>query len=315
MNNVISPRDMFGQTLLELGEEEQRIFVVNADLSKATKTEEFGKRFPDRMLNVGICEQNMVGVAAGLARAGFIPIISTFACFAPGRCYDQIRQLVAYSNLNVKIISTHPGLAVGKDGAIHQSLDDIALMRELPNFIVLTPSDQVETRLAIIAAVRHQGPVYVRVGRKECPLLFKKEWEFIIGKAYTMKEGRDITLMAHGSMVGVIMQAAWELAEVGICARVIDVPTIKPIDQEVILRAATETNKIITVEDHFMYGGLYSTVCEIVSSHAPCLVKCLAVMDQFGESGEPEELYKKYKLTKDDVIQLVVEVIEGYLVK
>jgi len=306
MSAIISPRDMFGKTLLELGEKNQDIFVVNADLSKATKTEEFGARFPDRMLNVGICEQNMVGVAAGLARAGLIPVVSTFACFAPGRCYDQIRQSVAYSNLNVKIISTHPGLSVGMDGAIHQSLDDIALMRELPNFIVLTPSDQVETRQAIITAIEHKGPVYVRVGRKECPIHFNEDWEFTVGKAYTLKEGNDLTLMAHGCMVGVIMEAARELEVKGIYARVVDVPSIKPIDRETVLRAAAETGRIITVEDHFMYGGLYSAVCETVCGSMPCLVKCLAIMDEFGESGKPEELYKKYHLTKDDVVQLAL---------
>ncbi|AIF50428.1 transketolase family protein [Pelosinus sp. UFO1] len=309
MSSIISPRDMLGKTLLELGEENENIFVVNGDLSKATKTEDFGKRYPNRMLNAGICEQNMVSLAAGLARVGLIPVISTFACFAPGRCYDQIRQSVAYSNLNVKIISTHPGLAVGKDGAIHQCLDDIALMRELPNCVVLTPSDQVETRKAIMAAIKHKGPVYVRVGRKECPILFKEDWDFIIGKAYTLKEGKDITLMAHGSMVGVIMEAAIALAAQGIFARVVDVPSIKPIDQDIILQAAVETHKIITVEDHFMYGGLYSTVCELVAANVPCLVRCLAVKDQFGESGDPEELYKKHHLTKEDVIQLVLEML------
>ncbi len=302
MSKIMAPRDMYGKVLVELGEKNENIFVLNADVSKATKTEDFGKKFPDRFLNVGISEQNMIGIAAGMARAGLIPIASTFACFAPGRCYDQIRQSVAYSNLNVKIISTHPGLAVGADGAIHQSLDDIALMRALPNFIVLTPSDEIETKKAVIKAIEYNGPVYIRIGRKECPIYFDENSEFEIGKAYTIREGNDITFIAHGAMVPVIYEASLELEKQGIKARVISMASIKPIDKEAIIKASQETGKIITVEDHFINGGLYSAVCEVTSSLSPCIVKGIAVMDTFGESGAPDALYKKYGLTSGNVI-------------
>jgi transketolase len=309
MTKLVAPRDAFGKVLLELGEKREDIFVVNADVAKATKTEEFGKRHPDRYINVGISEQNMVGVAAGLARSGFIPIMSTFACFAPGRCYDQLRQSVAYSNLNVKVISTHPGLAVGMDGAIHQSLDDIALMRELPNFVVLTPCDEIETRKAVIEAIEHKGPVYIRVGRKECPVLWQEEKDFAIGKSYTLKEGKDITIIAHGAMLPVAFEAGKELLRNNIMARVINMCSIKPIDKEAILKAAQETGKIITIEDHFIYGGLYSAVCEVTSSDYPCKVKGIGVMDTFGESGDPEELYQKYGLTKESIINNALKMI------
>lgn len=311
MGKIMAPRDMYGKVLLELAETNKDIFVLNGDVSKATKTEDFGLKFPDRFLNVGISEQNMIGIAAGMARAGLIPVASTFACFAPGRCYDQIRQSVAYSNLNVKIISTHPGLAVGADGAIHQCLDDIALMRALPNFTVLTPSDEIETKKAVIKAIEHEGPVYVRVGRKECPIYFDEGWDFEIGKAYTLREGNDITLIAHGAMVPVIYEASLELEKQGINARVISMASIKPIDREAIIRASVETGKIITVEDHFLYGGLYSALCEVTSSSQPCRVKGIAVMDRFGESGAPDELYKKHGLTSENVIKEAV----GMMVK
>lgn len=310
MSKIVAPRDVYGKTLLELGEKNKDIFVLNADVSKATKTEEFGRKFSDRYLNVGIAEQNMIGIAAGLARAGFIPVASTFACFAPGRCYDQIRQSISYSNLNVKVISTHPGLAVGADGAIHQSLDDIALMRVLPNFAVLAPSDEIETKKAIIKAIEHDGPVYVRVGRKECPILFDESLEFEIGKSYTLKDGKDITLIAHGSMVPVIYEAGVELEKLGISARVISMPSIKPIDKDAIVKASKETGKIITAEDHFIYGGLYSAVCEVTSSTSPCIAKGIAVMDTFGESGAPDDLYKKYGLTKENIIDTAKTLLE-----
>ncbi len=310
MNNIMAPRDMFGETLLELGKINSNIFVINADVSKATKTEEFAENFSDRYINVGISEQNMVGVAAGLARVGFISIISTFASFAPGRCYDQIRQSIAYSNLNVKVASTHPGLAVGPDGAMHQCLDDIALMRELPNFIVLATSDQIETKKAVIKAIEHNGPVYIRIGRMECPIYFKEDWDFEIGKAYTLKDGSDITLMAHGSMVHVICEAADGLEKEGISVRVIDMPSIKPIDTKAIIKAAMETRGIVVAEDHFIYGGLYSAVCEVTSNFSPCIVKAIGVQDTFGESGSPLELYKKYGLTKERVIFEVKQILK-----
>lgn len=302
MSKLVSPRDAYGKTILELGEKNEKIFVVNADLAAATKVDGFAKKFEERFINVGIAEQNMIGVAAGLARVGFIPVTSSFACFAPGRCYDQIRQSIAYSNLNVKIISTHPGLSVGQDGAIHQSLDDIGMMRALPNFVVLAPSDEIETRKAIEKAIEHEGPVYVRVGRKECIPLFKEEWEYEIGKAYTIREGKDVTIIANGCTVETAYNAALELEKEGIDVRVINISSIKPIDKDAIIKASKETKGIVTIEDHFIYGGLYSAVCEVTSSSAPCIVRGLGVMDTFGESASPDELYEKYHLTVKDLI-------------
>lgn len=302
MSKLVSPRDAYGKTILELGEKNEKIFVINADLSAATKVDGFAKKFQDRYINVGIAEQNMIGVAAGLARVGFIPVTSSFACFAPGRCYDQIRQSVAYSNLNVKIISTHPGLSVGQDGAIHQSLDDIGMMRALPNFVVLTPSDEIETKKAVEKAIEYVGPVYVRVGRKECEPLFNEEWEYEIGKAYTIRDGKDVSVIANGCTVQTAYKAALELEREGIDVRVINMSSIKPIDKEAIIKASHETKAIVTIEDHFIYGGLYSAVCEVTSSHAPCVVKGLGVKDMFGESASPEELYEKYHLTVMDLI-------------
>lgn len=309
MSKLISPRDAFGKALVDIGKNNEKLFVLNADVSKATKTEGFGKAFSERYLNVGISEQNMTGIAAGLARLGFIPVMSTFACFAPGRCYDQIRQSVAYSNLNVKIASTHPGLSIGMDGAIHQSLDDISLMRELPNLVVLTPSDEIDTRKAIVKAVEHYGPVYIRIGRMECPNLFKEQWDFEIGKGYTIKDGKDVTLIAHGSMVSVIYDAAVKLQKEGVDARVINMCSIKPIDKEIIINAAKETSGIITMEDHFLYGGLFSSVCEVTAGQNPCIVKGIGVNDRFGESGKPRDLYEKYGLTVEHCIAEVMKII------
>ncbi|WP_055666577.1 transketolase family protein [Desnuesiella massiliensis] len=302
MAKYMAPRDTFGKALAEIGEYNDKLYVLNADLAAATKTDIFAKRFPDRYLNVGISEQNMVGIAAGLARTGFTAVMSTFACFAPGRCYDQIRQSIAYSNLNVKIMSTHPGLSVGMDGAIHQCLDDIALMRELPNFTVLTPSDEVETRKAVEKAIEHKGPVYVRIGRMECPILFKEQWEYEIGRFYTLKEGKDITFIAHGSMVSRAYEASLKLEEKGVSARVLIASSIKPMDEDAIIMASKETGRIVTAEDHFLSGGLFSSVAETVSKNHPCFLEGVAVEDSFGESGQPEELYEKYGLTVDKIL-------------
>lgn len=309
MDNIMAPRDAFGKSLYEAGKLNPNIFVVTADLGTATKASIFGDAFKDRYLNVGIAEQNLTGVAAGLARSGYTAVMSTFACFAPGRCYDQIRQSIAYSNLNVKVMSTHPGLSVGMDGAIHQSLDDIALMRELPNFVVLAPSDEIETRKAVLKAIEHEGPVYVRIGRKEVPKLFKEEWDFEIGKGYTLSEGNDVTIIAHGSMVSEAYEAGKGLGEMGISARVINMSSIKPIDKGILVKAALETKGIVVAEDHFKYGGLYSAVCEVVSSKAPTKVLAVAVNDTFSESGKPEDLYKKYGLTKENIIARSMEII------
>lgn len=309
MRRIMAPRDIYGETLVELGAINDRLFVVDADLASATKTNQFGEKFAERFINVGISEQNMTGIAAGLARVGFIPVMSTFACFAPGRCYDQIRQSIAYSKLNVKIASTHPGLAVGMDGAIHQSLDDIGMMRMLPNFTVLAPSDQVQTRKAMIKSVEHYGPVYLRIGRMECPIFFDEAWEFEIGKAYTLKEGTDVTLIAYGPMVRVIYEAALLLEKKGVKGRVLDMPTLKPIDRKAIIKAQQETGFIVSVGDHFVYGGLYSAICEIVAGQT--IVRGIAVNDRFGESGTPGDLYHKYGLTSEIVVKTVLQTLRS----
>lgn len=303
MTDIKAPRDAFGQVLVELGHREDRLFVLSGDLAEATKVNGFGKVFPERFLNTGIAEQNMIGMAAGLARMGHIPVVSTFCCFAPGRTYDQIRQTVAYSNENVKIISTHPGLAIGMDGAIHQSLDDIALMRALPNMVVLAPSDEIETEKAVAWAIQHQGPVYIRVGRKECQPYFKIEWAFEAGKGYTLRQGSDITLIGHGAMVALLMEAAEQLQAKGIEAWVIDMPSLKPVDTEIIIQAARQTKGILTAEDHFLNGGLFSVVSEVTAQNHPCPVKGIGVDDQFGESGDPEDLYEKHGLTVAHIIE------------
>jgi transketolase len=306
MPNLKAPRDQFGESLVEIGRRNSEVFVLSGDLGGATKVNPFGEKYPERFINAGIAEQNMIGMAAGLARMGYVPVASTFCCFAPGRTYDQIRQVVAYSDENVKIISTHPGLAIGMDGAIHQSLDDLALMRALPNFTVLAPSDTIETKKAIEWAIEHRGPVYIRVGRKECTPYFKEEWSFEAGKAYTLRTGDDITLIAHGALVPMMMEAAEELQKKGVEARVISMPSIKPADEECIIKAARETKKIVTAEDHFLNGGLYSVVTEITSASEPCIVRGIGVDDHFGESGTPEDLYKKYGLTVEAIVEAAI---------
>lgn len=244
----------------------------------------------------------MIGVAAGLARVGFVPIVSSFAAFVPGRCYDQVRQMVSYSNANIKICATHPGLAVGADGAIHQALDDIALMRELPNFTVLAPSDAYETSWALKEAVNSIGPVYVRIGRKECPDIISEQERSIIGNSVLVREGKDVSILAHGSMVPVAVEASAELSAQGIAARVVSMPSIKPVCKEAIVRAAAETAGIVVAEDHFAVGGLLSAVCEITAQNRPCRVEGVAVNDSFGESASPDQLYAKYGLTKENIV-------------
>lgn len=302
MSRIVSPRDIFGCELINIGKENPHIFVLNADVSKATKTEAFGREFPERYLNVGIAEQNMIGIAAGLARVGFIPIVSAFAAFVPGRCYDQIRQMISYSNANVKICSTHPGLAVGSDGAIHQALDDISLMRELPNFLVLAPSDAYETDWALREAVHHTGPVYVRIGRKECPDIISRQDKSIIGNSVLVREGNDVSILAHGSMVPIAVEASIELSTKGIAVRVVSMPSIKPICKEAIIKAASETAGIVIAEDHFAFGGLLSAVCEVTAQNLPCRVEGVTVNDTYGESAAPDQLYAKYGLTKENII-------------
>lgn len=291
-----SPRDVLGDTLVEIGKKNDKIVVLSADLATSTKTIKFMNEFPDRYFNLGICEQNMMSLAGGLASEGYIPVASTFAVFATGRAYDQIRQCIAYSNNNVKIIATHPGLAVGGDGATHQALEDISLMRTIPNMSVLAPSDAVETRSFIKKALEYEGPVYLRVGRAEMANLYSSDHRAEIGKGDILKEGKDITVVAHGIMTYYALLAAEELLKENISLEVINMASIKPLDKKLILSSVKKTGAIVTVEDHSIYGSLGSAVAETVIQNNPVPMEIIGVEDKFGESGNYGELYKKYGL-------------------
>ncbi len=307
---MIATRDAYGEALIELGQENKNIVVLDADLSKSTKTYGFSQQFPDRFINVGIAEQNLIGLAAGLSTAGKIPFASTFAMFATGRAFEVIRNSVGYPNLNVKICATHSGLTVGEDGASHQALEDISCMRTIPNMTVIVPADGVETRAAIHAAANMRGPVYVRLGRLAVPVINdEKSYKFEIGKGVTLKEGNDITIIATGIMVSEALKAAEALEFKEIKARVINIHTIKPIDKEIIIKAARETGGIITAEEHNIIGGLGSAVAEVISENHPVPLKRVGVNDTFGESGKPAELMEKYGLTSDNIFRAVVELI------
>lgn len=302
-------RDAYGEALRDLGSRYQDIVVLDADLSKSTKTNVFAKDFPERHFNVGIAEQNMMSVAAGLAAAGKIPFASTFAMFATGRAYEQVRNSICYPRLNVKIAATHAGITVGEDGATHQANEDISLMRSLPNMTVVVPADATETYQAICWAVEYAGPVYLRLGRASVDDVFGSDYIFQHGKAVQLAEGTDLTIMATGVMVGPARQAAATLAEEGLSARVLNIHTIKPIDKESITKAAQETGAIITCEEHSIIGGLGSAVAEVVAEHAPVPLERIGVLDTFGESGTPTALLTKYKLTVTDIVQAAKRVM------
>lgn len=305
----IATRDAYGQALAELGAMNDRVVVLDADLSKSTKTNDFKKVFPERFFNIGIAEQNLLGTAAGFAAAGKIPFASSFAVFAVGRAYDQIRNSIAYPNLNVKIAATHAGLTVGEDGGSHQMLEDIALMRALPNMTVIVPADGVETKQAIMAAAEYEGPVYIRLGRPKVPVLFDEAYSFQIGKGVVLREGSDVTLVATGIMVSKAMEAAEALAAEGVSAAVVNISTIKPIDAELITEQAKKTGAVVTCEEHNMYGGLGSAVAEVLVENAPVPMACVAVEDSFGESGLPDQLLEKYGLTASAIAEKAKAVI------
>jgi len=275
--------------------------VLEADLSKSTKTSDFKKVYPERHFNMGIAEQNMLGVAAGFAAAGKIPFASSFAVFATGRAYDQIRNSIAYPNLNVKIAATHAGLTVGEDGGSHQMLEDIALMRALPNMTVIVPADGIETKQAVKAAAEYEGPVYIRMGRPKVPVLFDENYTFEIGKGVVLKEGTDVTLVGTGIMVSKAVEAAELLAAEGISAAVVNISTIKPLDAELIIAQAQKTGAIVTCEEHNIYGGLGSAVAEVLVENCPVPMARVGVADKFGESGLPDELLEKYGLTAANI--------------
>lgn len=299
---MMATRDAYGEALKELGKINKDIVVLDADLSGSTKTGVFAKEFPERFINVGIAEQNLIGTAAGLATTGKIPFASSFAMFAAGRAFEIIRNSVAYPKLNVKIAATHAGLTVGEDGASHQALEDISIMRTIPNMVVLNPADGVETKAAIKKAAEYKGPVYIRLGRSKVPVIFDEEsYEFEIGKGIKLREGTDVTIIATGIMVSLAMEAAEILKKEGLEARVINMHTIKPIDKDIILEAARETRAIVTAEEHNIIGGLGSAVAEVLVESYPTVMERVGVMDTFGESGSGDELLKKYGLTAENI--------------
>ena len=304
----IATRESYGQTLVELGKENPNIVVMDADLAAATKTALFGKEFPERFFDSGIAEANMVGVAAGMASCGKTVFCSSFAMFATGRCYEQIRNTVGYPRLNVKICASHAGITVGEDGASHQCIEDIALMRAIPGMVVMCPADDVEARAAVRAAADYNGPVYMRLGRAAVPVIndaatYKFEW----GKGIKVREGKDVTLVATGVMVDSAIKAAEMLAGDGIDAEIIDIHTIKPIDEDIILESARKTGNVITLEEHSVIGGLGSAVCDVLSEKYPCRVKKIGIYDTFGESGSAADLMVKYRLDGQGVYQQIKE--------
>jgi transketolase len=310
MPEKIATREAYGRALAELGEKYKNLIVLDADLSKSTRTELFKNKFPERFINFGVAEANMMATAAGLATCGNIVFASTFAVFATGRAFDQIRNSIAYPHLNVKIAASHAGITVGEDGASHQSVEDIALMRAIPGMVVLNPSDGISTRYLVEEAIKHDGPVYIRLGRLAVESVYNENFkDFKIGKSITLKEGSDITIIATGLMVQQSLKAWKILVEKGISARVIDMHTIKPIDEKAIIKAAKETGAILTCEEHNIFGGLGSAVAEVVSENYPVFIKRIGIRDKFGKSGKPEALLEKYGLTENDIVENAIELI------
>ena len=302
-------REAYGEALKKLAASNPDVVVLDADLSGSTKTSEFKKVSPERFFDVGIAEQDLIGTAAGMAIAGKIPFASSFAMFAAGRAYEIIRNTVAYPKLNVKIAATHAGLTVGEDGASHQAIEDINLMRGIPNMVVINPADSIEAEQAVLEAAEIKGPVYIRLGRMAVEDVYDTDYKFQLGKGVQLKEGTDVTIIATGIMVQEALKAAKKLSEDGIDARVINIHTIKPIDREIIITAAKETGAVVTAEEHSIIGGLGSAVLEVLSDECPVPVKRIGVLDTFGESGKPYDLLKKYHLTGEDIQKACKEAI------
>jgi transketolase len=310
---MANPRDAYGETLVELGGKHRNIVVLDADLSKSTKTILFAKKYPERFFEMGIAEANMISAAAGLASCGKIPFVSTFAVFATGRVYDQIRIDVAYSEANVKIFATHGGISVGKDGASHQMIEDLTLMRVLPNMTVLAPSDATQTRRLVELMATTKGPMYARIGRANAPLLYTKEdlKDIQIGKGFTIREGADACIIACGTMVDQAVDTQERLSKQGVSVRVVDMHTIKPLDNKLVLKCARETNAIVTVEEHSVIGGLGGAVSEVLAeSKVSVPFKRMGVDDIFCESGEPEELFEKYGLSTPHIVKTVKKLLK-----
>ena len=304
----IATRDSYGNALVELGQEFDNVVVLDADLAAATKTGTFKKAFPERHIDCGIAECNMMGIAAGMATTGMVPFASSFAMFAAGRAFEQVRNAIGYPRLNVKIGATHAGISVGEDGASHQCNEDIALMRSIPGMVIINPSDDVEAKAAVKAAYEHYGPVYLRFGRLAAPVINDTpDYKFELGKGVMVREGKDITIVATGLEVGFAIEAAKMLEADGIDARVINIHTIKPLDEDIIVKAAQETKKIFTVEEHSIIGGLGSAVCDVVCEKCPAPVYKIGMRDKFGESGPALELLHKYELDAEGIYKQIKE--------
>ncbi len=304
----IATRESYGNALVELGKEHEDVIVLDADLAAATKTGIFKKAFPDRHVDCGIAECNMMGIAAGLSTCGMVPFASTFAMFAAGRAYEQVRNSIGYPKLNVKIGATHAGISVGEDGATHQCLEDLALMREIPGMVVLNPSDDIEARACVKAAYEHQGPVYMRFGRLAAPVINDRpDYRFEIGKGVLLKEGCDVTLVATGLMVSEALEAAKQLENHGVSCEVINIHTIKPLDEALILASAKKTGAVVTVEEHSTIGGLGSAVADTLSEQLPTKLLKIGVRDVFGESGPAVELLHKYGLDAEGIATKVAD--------
>ena len=308
----IATRESYGNALAELGDKYENLYVFDADLAAATKTGIFKKKFPDRFFDCGIAESNMMGVAAGMAATGKIPFVSTFAMFAAGRAFEQVRNSIGYPHLNVKIGATHAGISVGEDGATHQCNEDIALMRTIPGMTVIIPADDVEAKAAVEAAINYEGPVYMRFGRLAVPVFNDPEtYKFEIGKGIKLRDGNDITIVATGLMVYEAIEAAKTLAQEGIEATVINIHTIKPIDKDIIIEAAKKTNLVLTVEEHSVIGGLGEAVCDVLCENYPTKVVKIGVNDEFGHSGPAVDLLKQFGLSAENIVKTAKEAVKA----
>jgi len=308
---LASMRDAFAEALLELGARDQRIVVLGADTSVSIKTSLFGDRYPGRFFNVGIAEANMIGIAAGLALAGKVPFVSTYSAFVPGKCFDQIRNAVAYPNLDVKIVSSHGGLTVGPDGASHQTVEDVAAMRAVPRMRVVVPADAPSTRVLVTRAAGIPGPFYIRLSRPNVPTIYSPGAELDVGTANVLREGSDVSIVACGLLVNEALEAADVLSKTGVRAEVVDSHTVKPLDAETIIRSARKTGAVVTAEEHNILGGLGGAVAEAVSETHPVPVRRVGVRDTFGESGEHQELMAKYGLTSKEIVQAAKTIVRA----
>ena len=310
MADKMATREAYGKTLCELGEKMDNLVVMDADLSGSTKTGDFKKVFPERFFNMGIAEQDLYGAAAGLALSGKVVCASTFSMFAAGRAFEIIRNSIGYTGANVKVCATHAGITVGEDGASHQTFEDIALMRTIPGMTVVNPSDGVSAEMLLKQVIEMEGPAYVRLGRASVPITYTKDDNLVLGKGNLIKDGKDVSIIATGIMVNEAIIAAETLAGEGIDARIIDIHTIKPLDEEIIVKAASETGAIVTAEEHSVIGGLGSAVAETVSKNCPVKIGMVGQQDTFGESGKPDELKEKYGMTADHIVTMVKDVLK-----